>query len=187
MAYFSRLIFILFALWLIGFIFYVLNIQFYPQKVTESPDAIVVLTGGSNRVEEGLEIMSQYGCQNLFISGVNKNVSRHDILKRIQKNKNIEGCQLELGYTARNTHENAQEVIAWIKKKKYKSIVLVTAYYHMPRSLLEFRSIAPDLIIQPYAVFPDSSIESFIQRILLLAKEYHKLIAAWLRIYIFMR
>jgi len=190
MCYFNRFLMLLFILWITGFVFYSIDIQYYPQMIESKPDAVVVLTGGSNRVEEGLEIMAQHGCQNLFISGVNKNVSRHDILKRIQKNKSAKGCQLELGYKARNTHENAQEVIAWLKKKNYKSIVLVTAYYHLPRSILEFRSIAPNLKIQAYAVFPDSFInnsrEAILKRTVKLFKEYHKLIGAWLRINVLM-
>lgn len=187
MGAFARLFSIILILWLLGFGFYALSIQYYPQDIDSKPDAVVVLTGGSNRIEEGLDIMSKFGCQNFFISGVNRNVSRHDILKRVQKNRNVENCQLELGYKARNTHENAQEVISWLEKKKYNKIILVTAYYHLPRSMLEFRAIAPNIEIEPYAVYPEPNTtytkEESYKRGLLLFKEYHKLLAAWLRVY----
>jgi uncharacterized SAM-binding protein YcdF (DUF218 family) len=191
MIFIGRLFAALLIVWSISLGLYVLQINSYGQEVGQMPDAIVVLTGGSNRIEEGLDLMSQHKCQNLFISGVNRDVSRHDILGRIQKNGNVPQCDLELGYTARNTHENAQEVLAWMKKKEFHSMVLVTAHYHMPRSLLEFKAIAPDMIIYPYAVQPDMNhktyLESALSRSWLVLKEYHKYMAAWLRIYLFQR
>jgi uncharacterized SAM-binding protein YcdF (DUF218 family) len=186
MMFIGRLIAFVVVVWCAGFILYVLQINSYGQELSVTPEAIVVLTGGSNRIEEGLDLMSSKGCQNLFISGVNKDVSRHDILGRVQKNSDVNQCDLELGYTARNTHENAQEVLAWMRKKEYKSMVLVTAHYHMPRSLLEFQSIAPDIIIYPYAVYPTHKtyLESAAIRSLLVLKEYHKYLAAWVRIHL---
>lgn len=191
MRFIGRLLTIMISVWCLGITFYVLQINTYPVELPTKPEAIVVLTGGSNRIEEGLEIMSDRGCHSLFISGVNRDVSRHDILGRVQKNANINNCDLELGYTARNTHENAQEVLAWLEKKNYKSMVLVTAHYHLPRSLLEFKAIAPNLKIYPYAVYPDvqhkTYTESASTRILIVLKEYHKFLAAWIRIYLLQR
>jgi len=191
MRFIGRFVTGIFFVWCASICLYVLIINTYDQTLPSKPDAIVVLTGGSNRIEEGLEIMSSHGCQNLFISGVNRDVSRHDILGRVQKNTNVSNCDLELGYTARNTHENAQEVLAWLNKKGYKSMVLVTAHYHMPRSLLEFKAIAPDIKIYPYVAYPDVSYKTYqetaINSILLVLKEFHKYIATWLRIYVFQR
>jgi len=38
--------------------------------------------------------------------------------------------------------------------REYTSLRLVTAAYHMPRSLLEFQDAMPDIEIEPYPVFP---------------------------------
>lgn len=191
MRFFGRFVSVVLTVWIASIGLYVLQINSYGQKLSQKPDAIVVLTGGSNRIEEGLDIMSNHGCHNLFISGVNRDVSRHDILGRIQKNTNVASCDLELGYTARNTHENAQEVIAWLNKKNYKSMVLVTSHYHLPRSLLEFRAIAPDIAIYPYAVYPDMSqktyMESAVSRSWIVIKEFHKYLSAWIRINLLQR
>jgi len=187
----GRTVAVLFCVWCASIGLYVWKINSYEQNVAQSPEAIVVLTGGSNRIEEGLDLMSTKGCSNFFISGVNRDVSRHDILGRIQKSGDFGQCDLELGYTARNTHENAQEVLAWMEKKNYKTMVLVTAHYHMPRSLLEFQAIAPDIKINPYPVYPDmahmSYVDAALHRSWLVIKEYHKYLAAWTRIYLFQR
>lgn len=185
MKFLSRLFTLICAAWLFSFVFFLWQINSFRQVVLTKPEAIVVLTGGSNRIEEGLDIMSKYGCQNLFISGVNRDVSRHDILGRIQKNSNVRECDLELGYTARNTHENAQEVITWLKRRQYKNIVLVTAHYHLPRSLLEFKAMAPELEITPYAVYPNleykTDTDSTNKRIFLVLREFHKYLFVWIR------
>lgn len=189
MSAFARIFSVIIVIWLLGFGLYAMGIQLYSQDLNHQPQAVVVLTGGSNRIEEGLDIMSKFGCDYFFISGVNRNVSRHDILKRIQSNHHVEQCHLELGYTARNTHENAQEVISWLEKKKFTKIVLVTAYYHMPRSIIEFQAIDSDLEIQPYAVYPDQTQtdtkETAYKKGFFLFKEYNKLLAAWIRINFF--
>jgi uncharacterized SAM-binding protein YcdF (DUF218 family) len=191
MRFIGRIASVIFVVWFVSIGLFVLQIGSYGQELSIKPDAIVVLTGGSNRIEEGLDIMSNHGCTNLFISGVNRDVSRHDILGRVQKNINATSCDLELGYTARNTHENAQEAMAWLEKKGYKSMVLVTAHYHLPRSLLEFRAIAPGIEIYPYAVYPDFKQQTYAESIMssswLVLKEFHKCMAAWLRIYVFQR
>ncbi len=41
-----------------------------------------------------------------------------------------------------------------MQNEGYHSLRLVTASYHMPRSLLEFRRAMPDIEILPYPVFP---------------------------------
>lgn len=189
MIIFGRVVAVVLCIWGASIGLYAWKINSYDQQVTTIPEAIVVLTGGRDRIEEGLDIMAARGCSNFFISGVNKDVSRHDILGRIQKSGNIGQCDLELGYTARNTHENAQEVLAWMKKKNFKSMVLVTAHYHMPRSLLEFQAIAPDITINPYPVYPESAEKSFFEELAhnswLVVKEYHKYLGAWVRINLF--
>ena len=61
---------------------------------------------------------------------------------------------IELGYEADNTRGNAAETAAWMRAEKFHSLRLVTASYHMPRSLLEFSRAMPDIRIVPNPVFP---------------------------------
>ena len=94
-------------------------------------------------------------------------------------------CCVALGYEADDTEGNATETAAWMKTQKFKSLRLVTANYHMPRSLIEFRHAMPDIEIVPHPVFP----ETFKQddwwlwpgSAALLAREYSKYLIALVR------
>src|SRR5262249_6077414 len=64
-------------------------------------------------------------------------------------------CCVDLGRSAENTIGNATETAVWVNKHGYKSLIVVTATYHMPRSLMELRVALPDTKFVPYPVFPD--------------------------------
>ena len=61
-------------------------------------------------------------------------------------------CCVDLGFEAENTVGNAQEIGAWAKSRGYTHLIVVTSDYHMPRSLLEIRSVAPGIELTPYAI-----------------------------------
>ena len=117
-------------------------------------DAIVVLTGGSNRLEEGLNLLSQRKAKKLFISGVYRGVEVRRLLNLFQVNPEELICCIILGYIAGSTKGNAAETKAWVTSEGHKTLRLVTASYHMPRSIKEFQHQMPNLTIIPHAVFP---------------------------------
>jgi uncharacterized SAM-binding protein YcdF (DUF218 family) len=59
-----------------------------------------------------------------------------------------------LGHEADDTFGNAQETAQWIRGQGFHSLRLVTAWYHMPRSLLEFGRAMPEIDIVAHPVFP---------------------------------
>ncbi|HMD63849.1 MAG TPA: YdcF family protein, partial [Stellaceae bacterium] len=122
-------------------------------------DAIVVLTGGSLRLQSGIELLREGKGSKLFVSGVNQQVDLDELL-RISGNGADEAvswasCCVVLGHQADNTFGNAQETARWIRRQGFRSMRLVTAWYHMPRSLLEFDRALPEIDIVPHPVFPD--------------------------------
>jgi len=117
-------------------------------------DAIVVLTGGSRRLEEGLHLLFKKRAKKLFVSGVYRGVDVRRLLVHSRVNPEELVCCIKLGYTAESTQGNAAETSTWLKSEGYKSIRLVTANYHMPRSIKEFYHKMPDIVIIPHAVFP---------------------------------
>jgi uncharacterized SAM-binding protein YcdF (DUF218 family) len=122
---------------------------------TEQTDAIVVLTGGAGRVGEGLSLLEQGLARKLFVSGVYRGVDVQALLKLAQRAPGNLECCIALGYAADSTRGNAEETVAWMKQEAITSIRIVTASYHMPRSLLEFRRALPDDIrIVVHPVFP---------------------------------
>ncbi len=150
---------VLFALWLVGFAFFVAQVMSYAQMPLESElrsaDAIVVLTGGSERVQEGFQLLQTGKGKKLLISGVHPSVSAEKILAHSGIPKEVQECCVVLGRTADNTAGNAVEARAFMQAEGFHSFRLVTAHYHMPRSLLLFRRTMPaaDIIVHP--VSPD--------------------------------
>jgi uncharacterized SAM-binding protein YcdF (DUF218 family) len=117
-------------------------------------DAIVVLTGGTLRLETGFELLSQKLAEKLLVSGVDKSVPIEDILNITGLTAESMECCVTLGYQAEDTVSNASESAAWIRANRVESIRLVTSSYHIPRSLLEFRAMMPELEIVQHPVFP---------------------------------
>lgn len=137
--------------WFIGLFIFASYIPGPSASVRLRTDAIVVLTGGAGRVTEGLTLLEQGLGERLFVSGVYRGVDVAALLKVArQMPRNLE-WRITLGYSADNTVGNAQETAEWMAKQRYRSLRLVTASYHMPRSLMEFRRAMPavDIIIHP--------------------------------------
>ena len=117
-------------------------------------DAIVVLTGGSLRLNTGLALLQEGLAERLFVSGVHRGVDVQQLLRIARQSPDAAECCISLGHEADNTAGNAAETSAWMANHGYRSIRLVTAAYHMPRSLIEFRNTMPDVQIITHPVFP---------------------------------
>lgn len=116
-------------------------------------DAIVVLTGGSERLAAGFALLSQGHAEKLFISGVGRGTSRDAIRARAGAAERFDCCVV-IGREALNTRGNADETAAWLRAQDYNSLRVVTASYHMPRSILEMRRVMPGITLVPHPVFP---------------------------------
>ncbi|MGB9152596.1 MAG: YdcF family protein [Alphaproteobacteria bacterium] len=179
------------TLWICGFLNFVGDIVVLREPgvgpTLENTDAIVVLTGGSERVTTGLELLESGNGKKLFISGVHRNLTLDGVLGGQPITADIRACCIALGYHASSTIGNAEETRDWMKAEGYKSLRLVTANYHMPRSLLLFRTAMPDVTILPYPVTPDSvKLYEWWQHpgtIELLVTEYSKFLVAPVRIW----
>lgn len=142
--------------WLSGLFYFINQI---PEKVddeTTAAGAIVVLTGGSGRIEEGLRLLQIQAAGRLFISGAGINVTLSDITDPLGIDAENLADRISIGTSAADTPGNALETRDWVKKEGITSIRLVTAAYHMPRSLLELRYAVPEVVIIPHPVFPES-------------------------------
>ena len=134
--------------WLVGY--YVFYSQLPMEShVVDKADVIVVLTGGRNRLKEGVLLLQRYKAPHLFVSGVSKNVRVKQLIKG--RSPSLYD-KITFGYEATTTKENALEFFAWQKTHPVKSVLLVTNDYHMPRSLLEFHHLMPHLKVIPYPV-----------------------------------
>ena len=123
----------------------------------------IVLTGGDNRVKKSLKIFSlvKNRNKNLLISGVGKGFNKKTLKKLTKKIPNYDkiiNCCIQIEGISRNTFSNAVESLKWVKLKKIKSFVLLTNNYHMPRAMLEFKSIFNDIKIIPYVFIDENKI-----------------------------
>lgn len=146
---------VLFLVWAAGLYLFASLIPEPGAASAGKTDAVVVLTGGAGRVGEGLSLLESGIAKKLFISGVYRGVDVQALLKLAKVAPGNLECCIALGYAADSTRGNAAETVDWMAKEGFKSLRLVTASYHMPRSLLEFRKALPAKIaIVPHPVFP---------------------------------
>ncbi len=136
-----------------GLFSFVGNLPLRAENPNGQTAAIVVLTGGSERLAAGFALLSQGQAEKLFISGVNRSTSREAIRSRAGAAERFECCVV-IGRDALNTEGNAEETAAWMKAQGYTSLRVVTASYHMPRSLLEMRRAMPGVTLVSHPVFP---------------------------------
>lgn len=174
----------LFSLWGIGLFRFADEI---PDQVTEPQtvtDAIVVLTGGSRRLGTGLDLLSRDFAERLFVSGVYQGLDVRRLLQILKRNPGELERRIGIG-NAVNTAGNATETAVWVRDHEIASLRLVTAAYHMPRSLLEFRQAMAETKIIPHPVFPENVKQSrwwaWPGTASLIVSEYNKLMFAWLR------
>lgn len=114
-------------------------------------DAIVVLTGGRGRVEEGVRLYKAQAGSALFLIGVDPSVRKGDLFRARRGERGGEDIYLEK--VSRNTLENALYARELLEEHHVRSLRLITSRYHMKRSLLIFRSILPkDVAIYPHPV-----------------------------------
>jgi uncharacterized SAM-binding protein YcdF (DUF218 family) len=170
--------------WLYGLIRFAETI---PETVADADtptDAIVVLTGGSERLSTGLQLLADHKAGKVFVSGVHESVDIAELLKTVGNPPDELETRVETGHGAQDTAGNAVETAAWMHAHGYRSLRLVTASYHMPRSLLEFRFALPEATVVPHPVFPDNVKQErwwlWPGTTALIIGEYNKFLLAWL-------
>ena len=154
---------------------------------------IVILTGGSNRIKDGLKIINNVDIftkanLKILISGTGKGFTKKSLKEMLTLNINLKllECCIELESISKDTYSNASETYKWVKMNNINKFILITSNYHMPRAILEFKNKMPNLEIFIYPITPKNhditnwlnSSETFS----LIFIEYSKLLIASLRI-----
>ncbi|MCA3273313.1 MAG: YdcF family protein [Roseomonas sp.] len=140
-------------LWLGGFIWFLRAVQ-EPATHSSAADAIVVLTGGAERVETGFRLLDEGLAPRLFVSGVHPDSRLADLARGAGVDPAKLAGRVELGHAAASTRGNAVEIAAWARPRQIATIRLVTAGYHMPRARAELRRAMPGLRVQAHPVTP---------------------------------
>jgi uncharacterized SAM-binding protein YcdF (DUF218 family) len=142
------------VVWLIGFGLFLFNLP-KDTCTNHSVDAVVVLTGGKNRIEEALKLFSKNKAKKILISGVGNGVIKRDFLDLFTKH-HVSQDQIILGNLAQDTLGNAIESKIFIKLHGYTSLCLVTSSYHLPRSSKIFKHLMPEITLFIHPVFSEN-------------------------------
>jgi uncharacterized SAM-binding protein YcdF (DUF218 family) len=127
-----------------------------PAVLPEAADGIVALTGheSSERMPAAIDLLMRRLGQRVLVSGVNRGVTRDQLRAYTGAARRVYDCCVDLGFTALDTVGNARETAEWAKAMRFKSLIVVTSDYHMPRAMLELRAFMrpPEWRLQAYAV-----------------------------------
>jgi uncharacterized SAM-binding protein YcdF (DUF218 family) len=169
-----------------GFVGFLSQLHGTEARPSRTADGIVVLTGGSSRVSDAMELLADGYGQRLLISGVHPASGASDISRSLPDNQSLLSCCVDLDRSAVNTRSNAAETRRWAHERGFKSLIVVTSNYHMPRAIVELSHAMPDITLIPFAVVGDKWREepwwSNGATVRLLLSEYVKYVAAEVRV-----
>jgi len=169
----------------VGFLGFVYSLDRVERRPEVRTDGIVAMTGGSQRIGDAIDLLAQGYASRLLISGVNERTSRDEIARLNPGQRRLFDCCVDLDYRARNTIGNAIETRRWAEQNRFRSVIVVTSNYHMPRTLVELDHALPGIRKVPYAVVTPSVDPDLWWRSPATAKvllsEYVKLLVVWVR------
>lgn len=147
-------------------------------------DAIVALTGGQGRIEDALDLLAKGYGGRLLITGVNAKTSPEAIKRLTPALRSLVECCVDLDYGARNTVGNAKAIRRWVREKGFRSLIVVTSNYHLPRTLAELDDALPGVDKVPHAVVAGrcgDDWETRMARGRVILSEYVKFLAVFVR------
>ena len=138
-----------------GFVGFLAQLRGTEAKPPRKADGIVVLTGGASRVSDAMELLADGYGRRLLISGVHPASGASDISRSLTDNQSLLNCCVDLDRSAVNTRSNAAETRRWARERGFKSLIVVTSNYHMPRAIVELSHAMPDITLIQFAVVGD--------------------------------
>jgi uncharacterized SAM-binding protein YcdF (DUF218 family) len=143
------------VLLLAGFAVFIWHLPSQQVEIDSNADGIVVLTGGTSRINDALELLSSGRGKRLLITGVYPGTTTNDIARQVVDYNRLLACCVDLDYSALNTLGNAVQARRWAIDHSFHSLIVVTSAYHMPRALAELSHQLPDATLIPYPVVSD--------------------------------
>jgi len=163
-------------LWAAGFAWFIARTA----QHTASPphaDGIVAFTGGAERIETALQLLAEHRADRLLLSGIGGGAELAQLTHRAGLAPAPLADRVTLGRRAATTRGNALETAAWVAANNIHTLIVVTAYYHMPRALTELRRVLPNVVLYPLPVLAEDRPGQDVP-LRLMAEEYTKLLAA---------
>jgi uncharacterized SAM-binding protein YcdF (DUF218 family) len=135
-----------------GFVWFVSAVPSEEVSLDQDADGIVVLTGGASRVADAVDLLARGRGKRLLISGVHHTTTSREIARIVPRFEQLFACCVDLDHSAVNTVGNAVETRRWAKSQGFRSLIVVTSSYHMPRTMAELGRQIPDVRLVPFPV-----------------------------------
>ena len=148
---FNALMLVLILL-IVGFVLFATGLDRTQHDPEGTADGITVLTGGKARIAEAMRLLSQGKARRVLITGVHRATTKNELKEFAQEGNQLFTCCVDIDHEARNTIDNAAETREWVAQKGYRSLIVVTSNYHMPRALAELGRAMPGVTFIPYSV-----------------------------------
>jgi len=146
-----------------------------PAPQIRQADGIVVLTGGPERVETGLRLLTAGRAPRLLISGLGGGAELAELARRTGLDPAPLSDRVTLGRTATSTRTNAVETAQWAERHHIRTLLVVTAAFHMPRAIVELHRRMPGVVLLAAPVPAGATKPPSLRA---LAEEYIKWLAA---------
>jgi uncharacterized SAM-binding protein YcdF (DUF218 family) len=140
------------AILAIGFTWFVGTVATDEVRLEGKADGIVMLTGGASRLSDAVDLLASGSGRRLLISGVSPTTNVGDLMRRVPDHQRWFRCCIDLDYSAVNTIGNAVETRRWALGHGFRSLIVVTSSYHMPRAMLELSHQLPGVSLIAYPV-----------------------------------
>jgi uncharacterized SAM-binding protein YcdF (DUF218 family) len=151
-----RLVLLAMVVVVLGFGVFVLRVPMEEITLSEKADGIVALTGGASRTNDAIELLASGRAKRLLISGVHRNTSTGEIARLMPEHERIIACCVDLDHSALNTLGNAIETRRWAEQQGFRSLIVVTSSYHMPRAMAEIAHQLPSAHLVPFPVVSET-------------------------------
>ena len=138
-----------------GFVWFIRHVPEQEGRLTQDADGIVVLTGGTSRIVDGVELLAAGHAKRLLITGAHPTTTSKEISRLMPRYERWIACCVDLDHSALNTFGNAAETRRWLMSRSFESLIVVTSNYHMPRTMAELEYQLPDVKLIPHPVVSD--------------------------------
>jgi len=135
----------------LGFLWFIWRVPADEVALNRNADGIVALTGGASRIADAIELLASGRGRRLLISGANRATSSNEISRLNPEFKRWVRCCVDFDRSL-NTLGNAIETRRWAESRGFRSLIVVTSSYHMPRALAEIAHQLPDVALVPFPV-----------------------------------
>jgi len=139
----------------LGFVWFMDRVPGEDAAPDRKAEGIVVLTGGAARINDAIELLAAERGHRLLITGVNPTTHTAELARLTPQYRKLFDCCIDLDRSAVNTIGNAVETRRWARARGFRSLLVVTSAYHMPRALAELAHELPDVTLIAFPVWTE--------------------------------